>query len=108
MLFAAVHESVLAQLGPRPMSASLIGTTDMSGLVVSGASVEIDSPGKAPRRGRASIPRKSLSHRVFCGFDRTSPHNLSGRFSLEHGWFFGERVDAFARLCGGVLAQKLT
>src|SRR5262245_3571820 len=50
----------------------------------------------------SSASAAACSYRVFGCFHRTSPDNLSGRFSLEHGWLFRERIDASALFRGGL------
>ena len=45
----------------------------------------------------------ALRYRVFGSLYRASPEDLPSRLRLEHCWLLRERIDAFARLCGGLL-----
>jgi hypothetical protein len=44
-----------------------------------------------------------LCHCVFDSLHWASPDNLPSRLGLEHCGFLCERIDAFPRLCGGLL-----
>src|SRR5580692_11259462 len=46
---------------------------------------------------------RTLRYRVFGGLDGARPDDLAGRLRLEHRRFLGKRIDAFSRLCGGLL-----
>ena len=54
---------------------------------------------KRPGRGKPRL----LCHRVFDSLHRASSDNLPSWLSLEYCWLLGERIDAFPRLCGGLL-----
>jgi hypothetical protein len=45
----------------------------------------------------------TLRYRVFGSLCRASPDDLPSRLGLEHCWLLRERIDAFARHCGGLL-----
>src|SRR5580704_2398614 len=45
----------------------------------------------------------TLRHRVFDSLHRACPDDLSSRLRLEYRRFLCERIDAFPRLCGGLL-----
>jgi hypothetical protein len=45
----------------------------------------------------------TLRYRVFGSLYRASPDDLPSRLRLEHCWLLREWIDAFARLCDGLL-----
>jgi len=49
------------------------------------------------------VKPRLLCHGVFDSLHRASPDNLPGRLGFEYRRLFCERIDAFSRLCGGLL-----
>jgi hypothetical protein len=45
----------------------------------------------------------TLRYRVFGSLYRAGPNDLPSRLGLEYCWLLCERIDAFSRLCGGLL-----